>query len=62
MLEDDCSEYLSQILSLDALLLNSDRHFNNTGIVINNKLVKCRTAPIFDNRAALLSNYRDYPV
>lgn len=61
MLEYDCSEYLSQILSLDALLLNSDRHFNNLGIVINNQTGKCRTAPIFDNGAALLSNYRDYP-
>ena len=60
-LEYDCSEYLSQILSLDALLLNPDRHFNNLGIVINNQTGKCRTAPIFDNGAALLSNYRDYP-
>ena len=60
-LEYDCSEYLSQILSLDAVLLNSDRHFNNLGIVINNQTGKCRTAPIFDNGAALLSNYRDYP-
>lgn len=60
-LEYDCSEYLSQVLSLDALLLNPDRHFNNLGIVINNQTGKCRTAPIFDNGAALLSNYRDYP-
>lgn len=46
---------------MDALLLNSDRHFNNLGIVINNQTGKCRTAPIFDNGATLLSNYRDYP-
>ena len=60
-LEYDCSEYLSQILSLDALLLNPDRHFNNLGVIINNQTGCCRTAPIFDNGAALLSNYRDYP-
>ena len=60
-LEYDCSEYLSQVLSLDALLLNPDRHFNNLGIVINNQTGCCRPAPIFDNGAALLSSYRDYP-
>lgn len=60
-LEYDCSEYLSQVLSLDALLLNPDRHFNNLGVIINNQTGCCRTAPIFDNGAALLSSYRDYP-
>ena len=60
-LEYDCSEYLSQVLSLDALLLNPDRHFNNLGVIINNQTGCCRTAPIFDNGATLLSSYRDYP-
>lgn len=56
----DCSLYLSQILSLDMLLLNDDRHFNNLGIVINNESGACRPAPIFDNGDALLSDYGKY--
>ena len=57
----DCSEYLSQVLSLDALILNTDRHFNNLGIIINNETGNCKAAPIFDNGAALLSSYKDFP-
>ncbi len=56
----DCSEYLSQILSLDALTLNCDRHFNNLGVVIDNETGICIPAPIFDNGDALLSNYEKF--
>lgn len=52
----DCTEYLSTILALDALVLNTDRHFNNLGIVINEVSGNARPAPIFDNGAALFSN------
>lgn len=31
----DITDYLENILILDALTLNNDRHFNNLGIVIN---------------------------
>lgn len=56
----DCSDYLSQILTLDALTLNDDRHFNNLGIIIDNNTGICRTAPIFDNGAAFLSDYEKF--
>lgn len=57
----DVRKYLSQMFSLDALILNDDRHFNNIGViydVINNKYC---TAPIFDNGAGLLSDIIKYP-
>lgn len=53
----DCSKYLSQILALDMLTLNIDRHFNNLGVVIDNLTGECRPAPIFDNGASLLSSW-----
>lgn len=53
----DCSEYLSQVLSLDMLTLNIDRHFNNLGVIIDNESGICRPAPVFDNGAALLSSW-----
>lgn len=53
----DCSVYLSQILTLDMLSLNTDRHFNNLGIVIDNETGSCRPAPIFDNGNSLLSDW-----
>ena len=58
----DCSAYLSKILSLDMLLLNIDRHFNNLGIIINSETDECREAPIFDNGASLFSNYSRFPM
>lgn len=44
------------------MLLNSDRHFNNLGVIINRKTGKAYEAPIFDNGDSLLSNYSKYPV
>lgn len=57
----DVSDYLSKILALDALTLNVDRHFHNLGIIINEKEESFRTAPIFDNGNALLSNMSRFP-
>ena len=50
-------EYLSKIITLDMITLNVDRHFNNLGVVVNGKKDTYREAPIFDNGAALLSNF-----
>ena len=57
----DCTDYLSGILSLDCLTINTDRHFNNLGIILNQKDGKGRCAPVFDNGDALLSNYNKFP-
>ncbi len=57
----DVRDYLSKTLWLDALLLNSDRHFNNLGIVANLNTGKYRCAPVFDNGDGLLSSYMKYP-
>ena len=57
----DCTRYLSEVLSLDCLTLNTDRHFNNLGIILNRNNGEGRCAPIFDNGDALLSNYGKYP-
>lgn len=44
------------------MLLNSDRHFNNLGVIINRETGKTYESPIFDNGDSLLSNYSKYPV
>ena len=56
----DCSEYLSQILALDMLILNTDRHFNNLGIIVDAETGLCSTAPIFDNGNSLLSDWERF--
>lgn len=56
----DCTVYLSQILSLDMLILNTDRHFNNLGIVVNASEGTYRPAPIFDNGNSLLSDWERF--
>ncbi|MCD7737647.1 MAG: hypothetical protein LUH58_01200 [Lachnospiraceae bacterium] len=60
-LKINISDYLSKTLSLDALLLNSDRHFNNLGIVANLNTGEYRCAPVFDNGDSLLSSFAKYP-
>ena len=57
----DCASYLSGTLSLDCLTLNTDRHFNNLGIILDHKTGEGRCAPVFDNGDALLSNYGKFP-
>lgn len=56
----DCAEYLSQILTLDMLILNTDRHFNNFGIIVNAETGICSAAPIFDNGNSLLSDWERF--
>lgn len=56
----DCTAYLSRILTLDMLILNTDRHFNNLGIVVNASEGTYRPAPIFDNGNSLLSDWERF--
>ena len=56
----DCASYLSDILSLDMLTLNTDRHFHNLGIITDAESGKSRPAPVFDNADALLASYAKF--
>lgn len=49
----DLSDYFSKIFTLDYLILNEDRHFNNLGI-ISTVDGRYKSAPIFDNGKSLL--------
>ncbi|MCQ2536249.1 MAG: hypothetical protein MJ110_04680, partial [Lachnospiraceae bacterium] len=48
----DIHEYLANTFFLDEIILNTDRHFNNYGIIMSKDSYK--TAPIFDNGKSLL--------
>jgi len=52
-------DYLKKILTLDMLIVNTDRHFNNLGLIKNEN--GYMEAPIYDNGAGLLSNYSEFP-
>ena len=56
----EVKDYLSKILTLDMLILNTDRHFNNLGIVVNDKTSEYYIAPIFDNGNSLLSDWERF--
>ena len=60
-LDVDCSDYIAINLALDMLVLNNDRHFNNLGFVHDSIEDIYYPAPIFDNGAALLSNFEMFP-
>lgn len=56
----DITSYLSALITLDAFILNEDRHFNNIAFLVKNgEFYPC---PIFDNGLSLLSDIRDYPL
>lgn len=55
----DCTKYLCNILSFDMLTLNTDRHFHNIALIQTKS--GYQECPIFDNGAALLSNYGMFP-
>ena len=58
----DFGRYLREIISLDALFLNEDRHFHNLAVICR-KDGSFRECPIFDNGAALFSDVKgDYPL
>ena len=48
----DIREYLANTFCLDMLILNEDRHFNNLGMIFDEK--KFRIGPIFDNGKSFL--------
>ena len=56
----DITDYLRDILSLDRLLLNEDRHFKNLGVIRNINTRKYKIAPIFDNGRSLGSDFRKF--
>ncbi|MCF0128803.1 MAG: hypothetical protein HUJ70_09530, partial [Pseudobutyrivibrio sp.] len=49
----DVSDYFAKVFTLDWIILNEDRHFNNLGLVLSGDVVK--PAPIFDNGCSLLT-------
>ena len=57
----DTREHIAKTLTSDMFLLNTDRHFNNFGIIVNEDQTLFRNAPIFDNGASFLSNFNVYP-
>ena len=57
----DIKEELGKLLTFDMLILNTDRHFNNIGLIIDKVTRKYRVAPVFDNGNALLSNLGEFP-
>ncbi len=58
----DFGRYMREILTVDALFFNEDRHFHNIA-VIRRKDGCYRECPVFDNGAALFSDVRgDYPL
>ena len=55
-------EYMSKLLTIDAIFLNEDRHTHNIAVLMDEK-ENFQYCPIFDNGAALLSDTsQDYPL
>lgn len=57
----DVKESISKNLTASMVLLDTDRHLNNIGIIANADYSTFRAAPIFDNGASFLSMYSIYP-
>jgi len=58
----DLTDYFSKMLSFDMLIVNTDRHFHNIGIIGNPEKGTYREAPIFDNGDAFLcTSERNWP-
>lgn len=55
----DLSTYVDNILKLDAITLNEDRHLNNLCMIRG--ISGWRVCPIFDNGLSLLSDLNAYP-
>ncbi|MBD5544691.1 MAG: hypothetical protein HDR01_10755 [Lachnospiraceae bacterium] len=55
-------EYMSQLLTIDALFLNQDRHAHNIAVLMDREGIY-HYCPVFDNGAGLLSDTTmDYPM
>lgn len=61
ILKDDIMLYWSNIIKLDAIILNEDRHLNNLSF-LKNINGGYSLPPIFDNGLSFLSDIRDYPL
>ena len=59
---DNSGKYITELIEIDALFLNEDRHTNNIAVIRNTDSGKFRLAPVFDNGLSLLSDTNDYPV
>lgn len=60
---EEFGTYLTAVLEFDRLVLNEDRHFNNILILYDEQKDLYFPSPLFDNGAALLSDYKgDYPL
>lgn len=57
----DIYDYLAKMMCFDALILNTDRHFHNIGVICNADTNTYRLAPIFDNGNSMLSNFTEFP-
>ena len=49
----DITEYFSKVFTLDAIVLNEDRHFNNLALIAKDSSFE--PAPLFDNGISLLT-------
>ena len=55
-----CEEDFRDMLVLDAVILNPDRHFGNFGFTVDNDTFKIkRFAPVFDNNMSLIARGMD---
>ncbi len=57
----DITEYLSNILAFDAVVMNEDRHIFNLAIIYSDETKMYRPCPIFDNGLSLMSDTHHYP-
>ena len=53
------SEYVNQMILVDYLILNRDRHGANIEVLINNKTMEKRFAPLFDHGLSLICRVLD---
>lgn len=53
---------LTQLLELDMVFLNEDRHTNNLAVLRDEQTGTFRLCPVFDNGLALLADLHDYPL
>ena len=55
-----CEDDFRDMLVLDAVILNPDRHFGNFGFIVDNETFKVKGfAPVFDHNMALLARAMD---
>lgn len=50
---EDCSTYFSAFVTLDTMFLNTDRHFQNFGVMFDSDLGHYRTSLLFDQGFSL---------